>query len=254
MRKDTKSRTERKIYSILGRYFDALEKQDISIPEAYIEFYKIGISELAKLLRVHPNTLRRWSLIGLIEYQRRGSRGDRIFLPEYVNRFLEQKVYPVLDRESNVTLVEAYSNIYKAYMLKIREAARLLRVHTNTLRRWSDKGIIRSYRFGLTGERRFKLADVWKLKKGGDQPVRSDKLNGNMLTITEVADILHASENTVRHWADEGSLKCSRIGPRGDRRFDRSVVKDFAEAMGYPKEDIERLQNVINRNHPATIS
>jgi excisionase family DNA binding protein len=148
-------------------------------------------------------------------------------------------------------LIEAYLNIYKAYMLKTKEAARLLRVHTNTLRRWSDKGIIRSYRFDLSGERRFKFADILKfLMRTGDQPARLElgKPSSNVLTITEVADILHASENTIRHWADEGSLKCYRIGPRGDRRFDSRVVKDFAEQMGYPKEDIERLQNVINRN------
>ena len=229
------------------------KKQDMSLTEAYIEFYKISVSELARLLHVHPNTLRRWSIFGLIECRRRGTRRDRIYLPEYINRFLEDKVYPIIERESNVTLIEAYSNIYAAYMLKIKETARLLRVHTNTLRRWSDKGMIRSYRFGLSGERRFKFADVLKfLVKIGDQSARLelDKPNSNMLTIAEVADILHASENTVRHWADEGSLKCYRIGPRGDRRFDPSVVKDFAKETGYPKQDIERLQNVINGNHP----
>lgn len=173
MKKDVKSRLEEKIYSILlDRYSDASGKQDISINEAYIEFYKIGLGEVAKLLHVHPNTLRRWS----------------------------------------------------------------------------DKGIIRSYRFGLSGERRFKFADVLKLKKGDQSAsLESDKPNSNMLTITEVADILHASENTVRHWADGDSLTCYRIGPRGDRRFDPKDVKDFAEKMGYPKDDIEHLQNYINR-------
>lgn len=249
MKKDVKSHLEEKIHStLLDRYSDASEKQDISITESYTEFYKIGLGEVAKLLHVHPNTLRRWSIIGLIEYQRRGSRGDRIYLPEYINRLLEEKVYPVLDRESSVTLVEAYFNIYKAYMVKIKDAAKLLHVHTNTLRRWSNKGIIRSYRFGLSGERRFKFADVLKLKKGDQSAsLESDKPNSNMLTITEVADILHASENTVRHWADGDSLTCYRIGPRGDRKFDPKDVKDFAEKMGYPKDDIEHLQNYINR-------
>ena len=45
-------------------------------------------------------------------------------------------------------------------VLTMREACRLLNVHSNTLRRWSDKGIIDSYRIGLAGHRRFKAEDI----------------------------------------------------------------------------------------------
>jgi len=45
-------------------------------------------------------------------------------------------------------------------MLSPRAASRLLGVHVNTLRRWSNQGILRAYRLGLRGDRRFRRKDV----------------------------------------------------------------------------------------------
>ena len=45
-------------------------------------------------------------------------------------------------------------------MLTVPEVARLLNVHTNTLRRWSDRGIIRAYRINRRGDRRFLREDI----------------------------------------------------------------------------------------------
>jgi excisionase family DNA binding protein len=45
-------------------------------------------------------------------------------------------------------------------MLTISEACRLLNIHTNTMRRWSAKGLIKEYRVGPGGHRRFKAEDV----------------------------------------------------------------------------------------------
>ena len=45
-------------------------------------------------------------------------------------------------------------------MLTVREVAQLLHVHTNTVRRWSDRGLIRAYRISRRGDRRFRGADV----------------------------------------------------------------------------------------------
>jgi excisionase family DNA binding protein len=46
-------------------------------------------------------------------------------------------------------------------MLTIQEASDLLHVHTNTLRRWSDRGILLAYRIGPRGDRRFMRADIF---------------------------------------------------------------------------------------------
>ncbi len=48
-------------------------------------------------------------------------------------------------------------------MLTVREAARLLSVHTNTVRRWSNLGVIQTYRITPRGDRRFLRHDVLRL-------------------------------------------------------------------------------------------
>ncbi len=48
-------------------------------------------------------------------------------------------------------------------MLAVREVANLLHVHSNTVRRWSDRGLIRAYRITHRGDRRFKVEDIGQL-------------------------------------------------------------------------------------------
>ena len=45
-------------------------------------------------------------------------------------------------------------------MLTASELARLLNVHINTVRRWSNRGILKAYRVGPRGDRRFSKGDV----------------------------------------------------------------------------------------------
>ena len=45
-------------------------------------------------------------------------------------------------------------------MLTVREVARLLSIHINTVRHWADIGQLPSYRFGSRGDRRFDPADI----------------------------------------------------------------------------------------------
>ena len=51
-------------------------------------------------------------------------------------------------------------------MLTTNEVARLLNVHINTVRRWSNNGILKAYRIGVRGDRRFERMDVIKLFSG----------------------------------------------------------------------------------------
>ena len=50
---------------------------------------------------------------------------------------------------------------------------------------------------------------------------------GDLLTVAEVAQLLHAHPHSVRRWADAGLLRCYRIGFRGDRRFLPGDVDEF---------------------------
>ena len=45
-------------------------------------------------------------------------------------------------------------------MLTVREVAQLLNIHSNTVRRWSDRGIIKAYRITHRGDRRFRREDI----------------------------------------------------------------------------------------------
>lgn len=65
-------------------------------------------------------------------------------------------------------------------MLTVKDVARLLNIHVNTARRWSDQGIIRSYRITRRGDRRFRQEDIarflaeyndFNLNKTGDTEI-----------------------------------------------------------------------------------
>lgn len=45
-------------------------------------------------------------------------------------------------------------------MLTINDVANLLNVHINTVRRWSNQGILKAYRIGSRGDRRFRQQDI----------------------------------------------------------------------------------------------
>ena len=45
-------------------------------------------------------------------------------------------------------------------MLTTSEVAHILSVHINTVRRWSNQGILKSYRIGSRGDRRFRKEDI----------------------------------------------------------------------------------------------
>ncbi len=55
-------------------------------------------------------------------------------------------------------------------LLKLSEAAELLNVHPNTLRKWDKKGILVAVRFGERKDRRYNKEDIMKLLNNKDKP------------------------------------------------------------------------------------
>ena len=74
-----------------------------------------------------------------------------------------------------------------------------------------------------------------------------------MLTVSEVASILHVHPNTLRNWCDQGLIKAHHIGPRGDRRFKVEDVYDFLEASRNKRqrEELERAKGDSDAQYRA---
>ena len=45
-------------------------------------------------------------------------------------------------------------------LLTVKRVSELLHVHRNTVRRWSDRGVITAYRISSRGDRRFRKCDI----------------------------------------------------------------------------------------------
>jgi len=74
-------------------------------------------------------------------------------------------------------------------LLTVSDVAHLLNVHINTVRRWSNQGILKTYRIGSRGDRRFQQEDIdnflsqesriAKVRRGGNLPLTDQALEGN---------------------------------------------------------------------------
>lgn len=60
-------------------------------------------------------------------------------------------------------------------MLTTSDVARLLNVHMNTVRRWSNQGILKSYRIGSRGDRRFREEDIANFLSQESNKVKVEK-------------------------------------------------------------------------------
>jgi excisionase family DNA binding protein len=61
----------------------------------------------------------------------------------------------------------------------------------------------------------------------------SEERLSNLLTLREVARLLHVHPNTLRRWSNDGRIRAYRITARGDRRFKREeVIRFLAELNG----------------------
>lgn len=58
----------------------------------------------------------------------------------------------------------------------------------------------------------------------------------DMLTVREVARLLHVHPNTLRRWSNNGRIKAYRINRRGDRRFKREEIANFLAELNAPAD------------------
>jgi excisionase family DNA binding protein len=60
-----------------------------------------------------------------------------------------------------------------------------------------------------------------------------------MLTVKEVAELLHVHPNTLRRWSKDGRIRAYRIAPRGDRRFKQEEIVRFLAELNAKASDGE---------------
>lgn len=46
------------------------------------------------------------------------------------------------------------------HMLTVNEVSQILHIHSNTVRRWANQGILKTYRVNSRGDRRFVREDI----------------------------------------------------------------------------------------------
>ena len=81
---------------------------------------------------------------------------------------------------THMALDGAMSTSSSERLLKVKEASDILCVHPNTVRVWSEGGLLPTYRIGPRRDRRFRLADVEALlriplKEQGTSPSKMAK-------------------------------------------------------------------------------
>ena len=66
--------------------------------------------------------------------------------------------------------------------LSVTKAARVLGVHPNTVRAWSDAGRLRYFRMNARGDRRYRLADLQRFLAAAASGPAPDATNPRVLT------------------------------------------------------------------------
>ena len=76
----------------------------------------------------------------------------------------------------------------------------------------------------------------------------TDLESTNLLTVGQVARLLHIHPNTVRRWSNNGTLESYRICIRGDRRFTKVDINQLlykSWLLDYDKISVNHKDNLL---------
>lgn len=65
---------------------------------------------------------------------------------------------------------------------------------------------------------------------------QGNRLVERMMTVNEVADLLHVHTSTVRRWQKSGELKSYRLGSKGSLRFKNEDISNFIKISANPDD------------------
>ena len=70
----------------------------------------------------------------------------------------------------------------------------------------------------------------------------NDEHMDDMLTVSEVARLLHVHPNTLRRWSNEGRIRAYRINPRGDRRYRLRDIEGFLAPLNSHRDSASEVR------------
>ena len=66
----------------------------------------------------------------------------------------------------------------------------------------------------------------------------------DMLTVSEVARLLHVHPNTLRRWSNNGRIRAYRITPRGDRRYRLRDIEGFLAQLNSHSDNVAEVRQI----------
>jgi excisionase family DNA binding protein len=113
-----------------------------------MELYRV--SEVAKMLDVHPNTVRKWVKARILQPVRLpGSQYSR-FTAQEITRLRGEMGFPSDD---------------VARLYRVSEVAKMFAVHPNTVRRWVREDILRAIKLPESNYNRFAPQELNRLRR-----------------------------------------------------------------------------------------
>ena len=113
-----------------------------------MELYRV--SEVAKMLDVHPNTVRKWVKVGILRpIKLPGSRYNR-FTTQEIDRLRAQMGIPVNEMEP---------------LYRVGQVAEMFDVHPNTVRKWVRENILSAIKLPGSNYSRFTGRELNRLRQ-----------------------------------------------------------------------------------------
>jgi len=80
------------------------------------------------------------------------------------------------------------------------------------------------------------------IKEDMGKDMANDEHIDDMLTVNEVARLLHVHPNTLRRWSNIGRIRAYRINPRGDRRYRLRDIEGFLAPLNSHRDSASEVR------------
>ncbi len=127
----------------------------------------VSVAGAARTLGVHVNTVRAWSDAGRLPAVRVNARGDRRYRVAALEAILSDGAGGRRPADQRFSRGNAGRN---GRAVTVAGAARILGVHPNTVRAWSEAGRLATMRINARGDRRYRMAALEAFLAGVTDP------------------------------------------------------------------------------------